>query len=86
MGRRERVRRRFWEENQRRQGKGKGKEMKKKGKKERRKIKKEGKEIREGKGVVAGHGRWSPAAAGDGRKWPEMAGQKPKPKLKRVQV
>ena len=50
------------------------KEMKRKGKKERRKIKKEGNERREGKGVVAGHGRWSPAAAGGGRKWPEMAG------------
>ena len=41
-----RVGRRFWEENQRRQGK----ERKKKEKKERRKRKKEGKERREGKG------------------------------------
>ena len=52
---------------------GKRRERKKKGKKERRKRKKEGKERREGKGVVVGHGRWSPVAAGDGRKWPEMA-------------
>ena len=44
------------------------KERKKKGKKERRKIKKEGNERREGEGVVVDHGRWSPAAAGDGRK------------------
>ena len=55
----------------------KGKEKKKKGKKERRKVKKEGKEIREGKGVVAGHGRWSPAAAGDGRRWPESGEPSP---------
>ena len=55
-----RVGRRFWEENQRRKGKGKGKERKKKGKKEK-------KERRKG-GLMAGHGRWSPAAAGGGQR------------------
>ena len=62
--------RRFWEENQRRKGKGKGKERKKKGKKEGRKIKKEGKERREGKG---GGSRPWPVVAGGGRRWPEVA-------------
>ena len=57
--------------------KGKRKERKKEGKE-----RKKGKERREGKGVVAGHGRWSPAAAGDGRKWPEIAGQKPQAQTK----
>ena len=61
-----------WEKNK--EEKEKEKERKKKGKKERRKIKKEGNERREGKGVVAGHGRWSPAAAG-GRRNPVSQAQ-----------
>ena len=57
--------------------KGKRKERKKEGK-ERKKERKEEK----GRGVVAGHGRWRPVAAGDGREWPEMASQKPQAQAK----
>ena len=61
----ERVRggRRFWEENQRRKGKGKGK-------KERRKRKKERKERKERRR----EGGWSALVGGHWR-WPELAGE-----------
>ena len=50
---------------------------KKERKKERKERRKEGKERRREGGMVAGHDRWSPAAAGGGRRRPESGSPSP---------